>query len=376
MTADAGAGPEGARPHSLATEHGDIAFPAFLPDATRAVVRAVDSDDLERCGVPGLVVNTYHLHLNPGSRAIGLAGGIHEFMAWHGPVLSDSGGFQILSLLQCAPDMGSVTGKGFVYRTSPRARKRILTPAKAIQLQFRFGSDIVVCLDHCTHPDAPAELQAESVHRTVAWAQECRREFDTLAAGSCRRPAIFAVVQGGSDAGLRRRCAEALAEIGFDGYGFGGWPVTADGRLVDAVSELAAMLPPGRPRWALGIGKPELLAQAFRAGYDLFDCSLPTRDARHGRLYAFAAPPEQVGLADERFYTCVYPRDAEHARSSEPIDPTCDCLCCRRYSHCYVRHLYRVRDPLSLRLGTIHNLRFYARLTAELRRRTLAEEAR
>ncbi len=360
---------ERTRPRLLTTAHGELRLPAFLPDATRAVVRGLDSDDVRACGIGGVVINVFHLQNRPGISVIAAAGGAHHFMRWPGPILSDSGGFQVYSLLVQSPDLGTATRRGFRYRLERRGTRRLLTPAKCIQLQFRLGTDVAVCLDHCTHPSAPAAEQRSSVEHTVLWARACRDEFDRLAGETGRRPLLFAVVQGGADAALRRECAERLVEIGFDGYGFGGWPIGEDGRLTDAVARVAGLVPRDSIRWALGIGKPEHVVSAARVGYDLFDCVIPTRDARHGRLYVFAGPPEGARLEGREFYERLYPQDKELVRSGAPVDPTCDCLCCRTCSRGYLNHLFAIRDTLAWRLATIHNLRFYARLMDCLRQR-------
>ncbi len=361
-----GGAPEGPRPSSLATPHGELHLPAFLPDATRAVVRCVDADDVTACGVEGLVVNTFHLMTHPGVTVVSALGGVHAFMGWSGPVLSDSGGFQVFSLLIGSAKLGSVTRKGFSYRLAPGGDRKLLTPEKCIRAQFRLGADVLVCLDHCVPLDAPPERQREALENTVLWAGACRREFDRLAEQTGRRPLLFAVVQGGKDESLRRECAERLLEIGFDGYGYGGWPVSKDGRLLDVVPAVAQMIPSGALRWALGIGKPEHVVRSVACGYDLFDCVIPTRDARHGRLYAFTAAPDRACLDADGFYECVYLLDHKHVRDPSPVDATCDCACCRSHTRAYVHHLFRIRDALAFRLATIHNLRFYARLMESL----------
>jgi len=357
---------EGSR-RTLTTLHGELSLPTFLPDATRAAVRCCDSADLYSVGVEALAVNCFHLANRPGVGAVSAVGGIHAFMNWKRPIMSDSGGFQVFSLLRDSPRLGSVTRKGFAYRTSSASNKRLLTPQKCVRNQIKLGADIVVCLDYCTHPDAPAQEQSKSVDYTLSWAVSCRDEFDRLTAEGRHKPLLFAVIQGGDDESLRRQGAEGLAEIGFDGYGFGGWPVSDSGRLREMVCRVATLIPTGAIRWAAGIGKPELIAECAACGYDLFDCSMPTRDARHGRLYAFSQPPESLQHFGAHDYRRVYVMDDEFVRAGGPIDETCDCPCCRSYSLAYVNHLFRVRDPLGFRLATIHNLRFYNRLLVHLR---------
>jgi len=345
---------------SLETAHGEIVFPAFLPDGTRGVVRALDAADVAACGIGAVMVNALHLSSAPGTTVVQQMGGIHRFMGWAGPVMSDSGGFQVFSLIAENPKAGSISRKGFTYRLDKGGKKHVLTPEKCIQKQVQIGADVMFCLDYCTHPDADVNTQRESVDLTVAWAAQCRAEFDRRK-GDGPGPKLFAVVQGGANAALRRECADRLIGIGFDGYGFGGWPIADAGGLVDAVGLVAELLPGDAPKHALGIGKPENVVAAFRLGYDTFDCTLPTRDARQKRLYAF-----QDATVDGAFYRYVYIGDERYARDAGPVDETCDCPCCRRYSRAYLHHLFALNETLSFRLATLHNLRFYARLMSKL----------
>ncbi len=352
---------------TLPTEHGELALPAFLPDATRGVIRTLDWADTLGCGVQGLCVNTFHLQNRPGATVISAAGGIHGFTGWNGPVLSDSGGFQVFSLLQHDPNLGSVTPKGFIYRAARGGRKIVFTPEKCIHQQFRIGADAIVCLDHCVWAGLDPDAQRQAVENTVRWARRCREAYEHEAANARRRPLLFAVVQGGNRLDMRRECAERLAEIGFDGYGFGGWPVDGEGRLVEAVQVMAQSLPAGSCLWGLGIGKPEHVVASARMGYGLFDCVIPTRDARHGRLYVSAHSFDGRRLSGTDFCRRVYVLDLKHVRADGPLDPHCDCACCTRYSLGYLHHLYAIREPTGHRLGSIHNLRFYARMMQALR---------
>ncbi len=347
----------------LSTPRGDLSLPAFLPDATRGAVRALDSEDLSAIGVDALVVNTYHLSHSPGTKSIERLGGIHSFMGWRGLVFADSGGFQIFSLLEDRNLQGKVTAKGFDYRRSGRG-SRTLSPEKSILWQHRLGADVLVCLDHCTHPDADSSEQLQSVEHTVSWARDCKLKRDQLADRTGRKIPLFAVIQGGRDRELRRRCTDCLLELGFDGYAFGGWPVGPSGQLLDAVHFVAELVPREIPLWGLGIGKPENLVAAFRSGYRLFDCVLPTRDARHGRMYVFNGNPIDSAPT---FYEHVYLADGPLRRSRAPLDPNCPGLCCRRFSRAYLGHLHAERDPLAMRLATIHNLCFYLELVKRLR---------
>ncbi len=241
-----------------------------------------------------------------------------------------------------------------------------------VNLQFQLGSDIVVCLDDCTDADAPEPEQERSVERTVRWARRCREEFDRQVAQrrEATPPRIFAVVQGGGIEALRRQCASALVEIGFDGYGFGGWPLSTDGSLlVDPLRWVAESLPAEVPKHALGIGRADHVVAAFALGYSIFDCALPTRDARHGRLYAFRSDwSTRRPSAGDPFYRAVRIHDPEHRIDHGPIEERCDCPVCARYSVAYLHHLFKVGDLSAERLATLHNLRFYVRLFENLRR--------
>ena len=355
----------------LETAHGELPFPAFLPDATRGFVRTLDADDVASTETPGVMVNALHLSTNPGASVISGAGGIHKFSGWNGPVVSDSGGFQVYSLLHGSPGLASVTGRGFSYRFDPGQRSRMLTPERCARIQHRLGSDIAFCLDHCTHPDAPQEEQRQSVDNTVEWARRFKAEMERLrdaANSQIKGPLLFAVIQGGASAELRGECVDRLLPLEFDGYGFGGWPTNDSGELVDMVGCVAELTPSGVPLHALGIGNPESLVAAYRLGYDLFDCVLPTRDARHRRLYAFRKGTDGSSLKGQEFYKKVYIGDRNHVRDDSPIEEGCDCHCCQRYSRAFLHHLFRVGDHLALRLASIHNLRFYARLTGMLGR--------
>ncbi len=366
--------PPNEMPRRLTLPHGEIALPAFLPDATRGVVRAVDSADLEACGVQALVMNTYHLMQNPGSSTVKALGGLHRMTGWPHPIVTDSGGFQIYSLIRQNPRYGRLTEKGAVFTPSGTGRKFTLTPEKSIQLQMRYGADVLVCLDDCTHPDDPAEEQRRSVQRTVAWARRAKAEFTRLVAGkdwpAGRRPLLFAVVQGGNDPQLRRACAEALLEIGFDGYGYGGWPLDAEGALLREMLALTReLIPPQFPLHALGVGHPANVVACAQMGYPTFDSAMPTRDARNGRLWAFTeSGPAAISAGGADWFTYVYVGDDKHTKTATPPDPTCDCLACQRYSLGYLHHLYKIGDALYLRLATVHNLRFMARLMAALRK--------
>lgn len=352
-----------------------------MPDATRAVVRGLDAEDVANCGIPALMLNSFHLAVHPGVRTVQALAGAHAFAGWSGPIFTDSGGFQVFSLIRQNKDFGTINKNGAIFRLSATDKRRNLTPEKAIQTQLQIDSDVLFCLDDCTaESDPPAEQEA-SVNRTIAWAARCKAEFARQIAArrltEADRPRLFAVIQGGNDRALRERCATELRALGFDGYGLGGWPLDEDRNLLaDIIEHTASLVPAGSPLHALGVGKPENVVACARFGYNLFDCAIPTRDARHYRLYVFNAKSlndldtldlNSGGSGATRFYRALYINDDRYRDDAGPVSTACDCLCCRRYSRAYLHHLYDIRDTLAYRLGTIHNLRFYATLMRLLR---------
>jgi queuine tRNA-ribosyltransferase len=353
----------------LETAHGPLRLPVYFPDATRAVVRTVDSRDLEACGVQGLVVNVFHLSSRPGVGLIKQSGGVHDFMGWRRPIASDSGGFQLMSMIRENPRYGTISDRGIHFTDLDGNRGKVLfTPERSIRLQLDLGADLVICLDDCPSPDASPEETQTAVERTVQWARRCRGEFDRLLVGRGQgqgmRPLLFGVIQGGYDRALREHCTGALLSLGFDGYGFGGWPLTPDGVLAeDVLGYTAELVPNHLPRFALGVGKPEHIVHCYQLGWRIFDCVLPTRDARRGRLYTFqAARLDEVNFWFPGFYRFLYVRDEKHKRQKGPVSVACDCPCCQDYSLGYLHHLFEIGDPLGLRLATLHNLRFYTQL--------------
>jgi queuine tRNA-ribosyltransferase len=366
-------------PKTLLLPSAPLPLPEFLPDATRGFVRGVDSQDLEQAGVNALVMNTFHLMQNPGSSTIQSLGGLHRMSGWKGPIITDSGGFQIYSLIHENSKFGSLNNKGATFHTGEgsHARKFVLTPEKSIQLQLGYGSDVVICLDDCTHVDAPHAEQLDSVRRTVDWARRSKVEYLHLLQDRQlpeeARPLIFAVIQGGGSAELRKRCAGELLEIGFDGYGYGGWPLDSQGKLlVEMLETTRGLVPSEFPLHALGVASPENVMECAHLGYDLFDGAMPTRDARHARLYAYQVDPSTENFSSDRdWFSYVYALDERWRKANQPVSAFCDCLLCRHYSLGYLHHLMKVNDNLAPRLATIHNLRFMAQLSEHLRSQTV-----
>ncbi len=359
------------QPRELQLPHGRLQLPAFMPDATLGVVRSVDVTDLADCEVQALVMNTFHLMQRPGSSTVQALGGLHKMSAWPYPIITDSGGFQAYSLIQQNARFGSLDDDGITFKPEGSDRKFHLTPEKAIQLQISYDADIVMCLDYCTHVDAPFAVQEAAVAHTIAWAKRCKKEFqriiDQKRLSPEKRPLLFAVIQGGGSLELRRRCAEALLEIGFDGFGYGGWPLDREGKLLtDIITYTRELVPDSYTMHALGVGHPANIAECARIGYGLFDSAMPTRDARHGRLYAFTNADAASHFA-EKWFSYIYVNDDKYIKNDAPVSSVCDCLCCTHYSLGYLHHLFKINDGLFLRLATIHNLRFMTMLTQRLR---------
>lgn len=344
-----------------------LQLPVFMPDATLGVVRALDSTDLLQCGIQAVVMNTFHLMQRPGSSTIQALGGLHKMSAWSQPIMTDSGGFQAYSLIQQNARFGSINADGITFKPEMSERKFHLTPEKTVQLQLSYGADIIVCLDECTHVDAPFETQKLVVERTIDWARRCKEEFQRLVRqkklAQDQQPLLFAVIQGGGHYELRKQCAEALLEIGFDGFGYGGWPLDKQGKLLtDILAYTREIVPRAFPMHALGVGHPDNIAACYRMGYDMFDSALPTRDARNGRLYTF-----EVDALHHQSVAYIYVSDKKYIKSEAAILPGCACLTCTHYSLGYLHHLFKINDSLFFRLATLHNLNFMARLMERLR---------
>lgn len=362
-----------ARIDAVELPHGRLELPAFLPDATVGVVRTLDAGDLEGCGVEALVMNTFHLTQRPGSSTVAALGGLHKMTGWRKPIVTDSGGFQAYSLIRQNPKFGSINDRGIIFRPEGSDRKFQLTPEKTVQLQVGYGSDVVITLDDCTHVDGSYEVQLESVKRTIRWGKRCKEEFERLVKGrdkkgEHKRPLLFGVIQGGGYPELRKRCAEELLAIGFDGFGFGGWPLDAENKLLtDIISYTRSLVPGELPMHALGVGHPANVVECYKAGYDMFDSAMPTRDARHGRLYTFSSEADVLRTPSEGWFAFRYVTDDKYMRADDPVSGLCDCLACTRYSMGYMHHLFKIGDSLFLRLATVHNLRFMSMLMGKLR---------
>lgn len=356
--------------NELTLPHGTIKLPAFFPDGTRGVVRTVDSADLEACKVPGLVMNTYHLMTKPGPSTIKALGGLNKFAGWTRPIITDSGGFQVFSLIRENASFGEIRPNEIIFRRD--GKKTVLSPEKCIQSQLAYGSDVLMALDYCTHPNDPYERQAESVDVTIRWGKKCMDTFNkSIKTKAENSPQLFGIIQGGNEKPLRKECVEALLQMGYKGFGFGGWPLDEDGRLTEEIlAYVAELIPDGMIKYAMGVGRPENIVACASMGYTLFDCVIPTREARHNRLYVFNQEfkkPSDIDLSRD-FYYYHYILDDEHRRDNRPISNLCDCHACTNYSRAYIRHLVSIGDSLGHRLATMHNLRFYTMLMETLQK--------
>ena len=334
-----------ARAGVLRTAHGDVRTPVFMPVGTKATVKAVDPDELHALGAQVILGNTYHLHLRPGEDLIAQLGGLHRFMGWDGPILTDSGGFQVFSLRDTLLEADD---DGVTFRSVYDGKAERLTPELAAQIQERLGSDIAMCLDICLPASASRAELEEAVRRTTLWAQ--RQRDLPRAPGQLR----FAITQGGLDLSLRERSSSELVALDFDGYAIGGLSVGEHREpMFEATSAAAAFLPEEKARYFMGIGDPEGVLEAIARGVDMFDCVLPTRTARTGSALTSEG---RLNLRNARF-----------ARDERPLEEGCACPACTRFSRAYIRHLVTQQEILGLRLLSLHNLRFLLDLVAGAR---------
>jgi queuine tRNA-ribosyltransferase len=341
MTATDGA----ARAGVIRTAHGDVATPAFMPVGTKATVKTVDPEELRALGTTILLGNTYHLHFRPGDELIAELGGLHRFMGWDGPILTDSGGFQVFSLRDT---IAATDDDGVTFRSVYDGAAARFTPELVAEIQRNLGSDIAMCLDICPPVDVPRATLEQAVRRTTLWAARQR------AASRGDRQLLFGIAQGGSDPELRRRSIAEIVEIGFDGHALGGLAIGEDRNVMFETTAWAAeLLPTDKPRYFMGIGDPEGVLEVIARGIDMFDCVLPTRTARTGSALTW----------DGRLNL----RNARYARDPRPLDEGCPCPACTRFSRAYLRHLVNQNELFGLRLLSLHNLRFVLQLTTDAR---------
>ena len=349
----------------IKTPHGNIQTPCFLPDATRGVVKNLSAQELTSLGLEGLVANTLHLFLRPGAGLIRRAGGLHNFINWPGVILTDSGGYQIYSLIHKNPGRGKISDAGAVFKSPLDGSKIELTPEQSIETQFDLGADLMVCLDDCPPNDYDAGQLGAAVRRTIKWAARCKREFDKQVKSrpSSRRPLLLAVIQGGNNLELRRHCAEALNKIGFAGFGFGARHIDRSGGFLEKTLAFTAdQIAADKIRFGLGIGLPEDIIKSVKLGWDLFDCVIPTREGRHGKLFF-----RRTGLNSPKFYTTENLTNAKFSKDSSPINLNSGLAELRGYSKAYLHYLFKINEPLAARLASLNNLEFYIKMINEIR---------
>jgi queuine tRNA-ribosyltransferase len=351
--------PTGARLGRIHTPHGAVDTPAFMPVGTAATVKGMKQEALEELGAQILLGNTYHLYLRPGHELIRKLGGLHKFMAWPRAILTDSGGYQVFSLT----DLRKVTDEGVTFRSHLDGSEHLLTPEKALEIQMALGSDIMMVLDECIEHPASEERARKAAARTLEWARRSRAAFakktserDTESGKKSEhdQQALFGIVQGGTFAELRRQSARDLVDLNFDGYAVGGLAVGEPHALTcEMTAEVTPLLPAGKPRYLMGVGKPEDIPDYVRLGIDMMDCVLPTRSARHGCIYTSSGR--------------LLIRQARYAEDAKPLDEACSCGVCKRYSRAYLRHLFMAGEILGAVLATHHNVHFYLDLMGRIR---------
>ena len=332
-----------ARAGKLDTHHGNILTPIFMPVGTLGTVKAAAPEELKALGTQILLGNTYHLHLRPGDELIHKLGGLHRFMNWDGPILTDSGGFQVFSLAKLLKR----EEEGVVFRSHIDGRKVKLTPESSIAIQQNLGSTIMMCFDECLELPAEREKVQRSLELTSRWATRCKDARTT-------DQALFGIIQGGGEEDLREESLQQLQEIGFDGYAIGGLSVgESNEEMYRVTRHIAPRMPSDLPRYLMGVGEPRDLLEGVEAGVDMFDCVLPTRNARNGSLFTSQG---KVSIKQARF-----------REDPEPLDPECQCDTCQHYSRAYLRHLYLSGEILGMRLNTLHNLHFFLNLMKNAR---------
>jgi queuine tRNA-ribosyltransferase len=336
-----------ARRGRLSTPHGQVETPAFMPVGTLGTVKSLTPADLREAGAQIVLGNTYHLFLRPGHELIAALGGLHRFMAWDGPILTDSGGFQVFSLSK----LRKISEDGVSFRSPIDGSARMLTPALSIQIQHALGSDIIMPLDECLAYPATREATEASLALTLRWAQRAQAAHRSA---STPGVALFGIVQGGAYEDVRRRAVDDTVALGFEGYAIGGMAVgESKPALYDLTALVAGLLPSDQPRYLMGVGKPDDLVEAVARGVDMFDCVLPTRNARNGQAFTADGP--------------VTIKQARYTRDPEPLEAACPCYACRHYARAYLRHLFMAEELLAYRLLSLHNLTFFLGLMRAMR---------
>ncbi len=333
-----------ARLFTFQTEHGEITAPQFMPVGTQATVKAVLPRDLKEIGAQMILGNTYHLYLRPGHKLIEKLGGLHRFMNWDGPILTDSGGFQVFSLSK----LNKVTDEGVEFQSHIDGSRHFFNPELSMEIQASLGSDVVMAFDECPAYTEDKTVVAKSMERTLRWAQRCR-DYKLKS-----HQKLFGIVQGGMFTDLRQECLERLVAMGFDGYAIGGLSIGEPVEIMHKMTQaVAPLLPKDKPRYLMGVGRPQDLIVGVASGIDIFDCVMPTRNARNGQLFT------SIGKLNIK--------NAKYTEDASPLDSECECYTCKNYSKAYLRHLFITQEILSSTLNSIHNLAFYLTVMRTLR---------
>lgn len=364
-----------ARLGKIQTNHGFFQTPIFMPPGTRASVKALGPDDLEKIGAEIILVNALHLHLKPGEGLINELGGIHQFMAWPYPILSDSGGFQAWSLSQRGPKLSQITEEGVTFQSPFDGSKHFITPERAIEIEHQIGSDIIMAFDECGPDNSDKDYLKRSMERTHRWAQRSLKKHEELSqkeqAMGKKPPLLFGIIQGGPFLDLRKESAKFISSLPFDGLALGGETIGYNmPKTLEIIAELKNILPQDKPLYTMGLGaSPYDIIAVVNQGVDMFDCVSPARIARHGGLYNGTIKIENQRVVFESEFKNGILNIANHRfqKDSSPIDAQCDCYTCQNFSRAYLRHLYFTQEPLYLRLATLHNLRFMLKLIKVLR---------
>ncbi len=349
----------------LSLPHGKVQTPFFMPIATRGAVKNISPNEIRALGAEIILSNTYHLLQRPGLPILQKHKGLHVFMKWDRPILTDSGGFQVFSLAK----IRKITSEGAIFQSEIDGSRITLTPEKAIDAQFVIGSDIMMVLDECTPYPCTYEYAKKSLTMTIDWARRSKKHFEMIVKkkklSEKNRPLIFGIVQGSVFKDLREEAVAELVKIGFDGYAIGGVAVGENMNQIDEiVCWTTELLPKDKPRYLMGVGKPEEIVRSVHVGVDMFDCVIPTREARHGRLYVRT----KKRVAEKKFYDVLNIKNATFRDDMRPVDKYCVCLLCTQFTRSYLRHLFSTNEGLGLRLASLHNLNFYLRMMEELRK--------
>ena len=352
-----------ARRGELVTEHGIIQTPFFMTIATRGAVKTLTTEEVKTLGAQIILSNTYHLNIRPGPALLEKVGGLHSFMNWQGPILTDSGGYQVFSLAK----MRKVTKDGVTFKDELSGDKHFLTPEKVVDIQRSIGSDIMMVLDECpAWPCSEPEME-KSIALTTAWAKRAydhRQKLIEEGQIKAGRHKLFGIVQGGTYLDLRKKSAEQLLDIQFDGYAIGGLAVGEPrDSMYEVLQEVTPILPVDKPRYLMGVGKPNEIVRAVKYGVDMFDCVIPTRHARHGQVFVFKNRED----LESDFFETINLTNESLTEDFEPLDKNCSCFTCQNHSKAYLRHLFKTNEILGFRLATLHNVKFYLELMSLLR---------